>query len=86
VVEIVTHAVVLIIWPGIVLMEDPGVMVVVAEEEAVVVAVVGLATIVICQAIWLATALKRNVSRGEDVEVVVVGGIDPATTATSQVT
>jgi len=85
VVEIVTHAVVLIIWPGIVLMEDPGVMVVVAEE-AVVVAVVALATIVICQAIWLATALKRNVSRGEDVEVVVVGGIDPATTATSQVT
>jgi len=48
--------------------------------------VVALATIVICQAIWLATALTRNVSRGEDVEVVVVGGIDPATTATSQVT
>jgi len=83
VVEIVTHAVVLIIWPGIVLMEDPGVMVVVAEEEAVV--VVALATIVICQAIWLATALKRNVSRGEDV-VVVEEEIDPATTATSQVT
>jgi len=82
VVEIVTHAVVLIIWPGIVLMEDPGVMVVVVEAEE---AVVALATIVICQAIWLATALKRNVSRGEDV-VVVVGGIDPATTATSQVT
>jgi len=66
-------------------MEDPGVMVVVVEAEE---AVVALATIVICQAIWLATALKRNVSRGEDVGLVeaVVEGIDPATTATSQVT